>query len=1562
MSAAASVVALVAAPSVAGAESVGVAAAAPVPAPVAATALPARPATSGAGSEAAPDKAATSAPASFVPNVGQADAGVAFVAAGGAVSLGPSGLAWSVAHTPGAPAGGGRSSRGAGSPPTQKLPAAAGLLPAKSSPPIPASPPTALAMHVVGADASAPSFTADPQPGKVNYLLGNDPSKWHTDLATFATVGWHDVYPGVDVAYHAGKGQVEYTFTLAPGADPAAVRLAFGPDVSKTALQADGSLALTTPAGVVRQAAPQLSQGAGAATSPVAGGFQLLPGGQVGFAVGAYDRSRPLVIDPTIAYSTFLGDTAPASGPFGSSGDTGTAIAVDPTGAAYATGTTVDVNFPTTAGAFQKSISSGGTDGFVTKLNPAGTAYVYSTYFGGLSCCTTPSGIAVDAAGHAYLTGTTCAPDFPTTASAYKRTEPNLCSAGAEVWASELNAAGSALVFSTLVGPVGFGAPAMALRGGNVFLSGGFAADSFPTTPGAFQTTAPSGTFGGYVTKLDPTGSHLVYSTLLAPPDGGALTKSIAVDALGAAYVTGYTNSANFPTTAGVVQPSDPGGCCTRPFVTKFNPAGSALAYSTYLTAPPGGGVAPGPIAVDSSGDAWVAGSTSLSTYPTTPGARQTSPGGGQDVVVSKLNPTASKLLYSTYLGGSRDEQPNAMAVDRFGNAYLGGNTGSVDFPTLNAPQAQNGYQQAAAFSQLADGFVAKFAPSGTLLYSTYLGGMFGDGVMGLAVDGSEDAYLTGGTGSQDFPVSVGAPQTSINNQATFSGVAFMTKLAAFGVALSAPKWSGVGQPVVYTATVRNDGTQHDATGVTVTDTLPPGLSLVSASASKGSCATSGQTATCQLGTVARGQAATVTLTATATATGTLTNVATVTSSLGTASGGATTVVGPAGCGSTITASVTLSADIGPCPGPGVTIGADNVTLDLGGHKIFGTGNHTTAEPYPDSDLAGVHMDTHHGGAVRNGEITGFNAGVWLQHSTGVTMTGLDVHDNVGLDDNFAAVLGDGIALFHSGHNVIEHSTIVRNGIFAGISVVGLDSDHNLIAHNVIDDNLQLTAGSDGQGIDLNPFLEVTDPRRGQSLVGNDIIGNEIKGNQSSGISSRSNTESTYAGNDVEGNGVFDHGFTFPNNGIGVSNDQNATPITNVTIKNNIVAGNGHDGIQVSTEGNHILNNVSVNNNQLGPETFRGPGFDLHDMFTDPNTGAPGCDSNVWSANIWSAAVGFSPDCTSAGGQAAVAPAFTSADHTTFPIGAASSFTLAGSGVPAPTFRLTAGRLPTGVSFNPFTGVLSGTPAAGTLGAYPLTFTAHNPLGPNAVQHFTLTVGQAATGLVLVASPSPATFASPVTFTATVVPTPANTLAPTGTVRFYFYGSTTPAATVAVSGGKASFTTAGLGSGNQSVTATYSGDANFTGSSATTSLAVTTSRTLTGAVTGGVVVAPGTTVLLRGATVNGSVTVQPGGALDVESSTINGSLLADQPAALRLCATTTAGSVTVAGAGGFVLVADAGDDACGANNIGGSLNLLNNTAGVEAIGNQLGGALTQSGNSGAGPFPEDTAPEITGTT
>lgn len=587
---------------------------------------------------------------------------------------------------------------------------------------------TFLRMRLVGGNPNARLLGSGELPGKSNYLVGNDPSRWRTDVENYARVSYQGVYPGVDLVYYGNQRQLEYDFVVAPGADPEAITVDIQAAKAYAPLRVDrnGDLIVETGDGEVLFQKPLVYQpgaqsGAGKPGCQLRvsleGRYVLKGAHRVSFKVAGFDASKPLVIDPILSYSTYLG---------GSNLDFGRAIAVDAAGSAYVAGFTFSTDFPT-LNAIRKP-SAGGSKAFVAKLNAAGTALLYSTYLGG-SGSDAATSIAVDASDNAYLTGDTTSADFPTL-NAFQKTY----SGNSDAFVSKLDAMGSALLYSTYLGGSNAdeGTGIAVDAGGNAYVTGRTTSANFPTASPAQAKYA--GNDDGFVTKLSSVGA-LVYSTYLGG-SGNDDGLAIAVDPSGNVYVTGDTSSDNFPTLK-AMQAARAGGLDA--FVTKLDATGS-LAYSTYLG---GSGDDNGfGIAVDALGNSYVTGNTASSDFPTM-NPQQAANAGGIDAFVAKLNPAGS-LVYSTYLGGSAEDDGTGIAADKSGNAYVTGFSASPNFATMSPLQAAN----AGGF----DAFVTKLDVAGLLVYSTYLGGSNQDFAFGIAVDGLGSAYVTGFTLSTDFP------------------------------------------------------------------------------------------------------------------------------------------------------------------------------------------------------------------------------------------------------------------------------------------------------------------------------------------------------------------------------------------------------------------------------------------------------------------------------------------------------------------------------------------------------------------------------------------------------------------------------------------------------------------------------------------------------------------------------------------------------------------------------------------------------------------------------------------
>lgn len=671
--------------------------------------------------------------------------------------------------------------------------------------------PAQITFDLVGASPAATITGRDQLPGIVNYMIGNNRANWHLSVPTYGAVVTSNAYPGIALAWHPSASGAEYEFDIAPGRDPSAIVWHISGAASKH-INGAGALVIDTAAGAVTERPPYAYQVLNGARTPVASSF-VLRGDDVGFAVGPYDVTRPLVIDPTLAFSTLLAEGSFASPipPFAAG------IALDAAGNRYVGGTDAG-QLPVTAGAYQTSQRSL----FVAKFSPA-NVLLYATYFGGTppqgsapdtiggdyqgNTAGGQHGLAVDAAGDAFITGISNSSDFPTTAGSFQTT----CTAtsgpsGNEAFVSELDPTGAHLLYSTCFGDVSSAAPVGSAAdavgpGGTVYVTGSVlgtaSASDFPTTVGALEASGPgSGQYEGFLAKLNPalpgdgsgvvssTNQQLVYSTYIGPSETRSspvsenywITNDLVVDSSGNAYVTGETSASAWPTTRGAFQ-TTPGpniGSVGEAFMTEVAPSGRGstdLIYSTYLGgttlnttgapgAPIGNGsigfgislgpsaVAGGPFTVD------VVGLTDFTDFPTTSTAFSTTSSicdigsAACDAFYSRINPVGgggSDLVYSAEFGGNGYDQAYDVATDSAGRVYITGATGSFNFPTKNALFT---YCCHGVDLDRPDVFVIEVDPSiagaAGLLFSTFVGGNGADWGNSIAIDANGNVFVVG--------------------------------------------------------------------------------------------------------------------------------------------------------------------------------------------------------------------------------------------------------------------------------------------------------------------------------------------------------------------------------------------------------------------------------------------------------------------------------------------------------------------------------------------------------------------------------------------------------------------------------------------------------------------------------------------------------------------------------------------------------------------------------------------------------------------------------------------------
>ena len=596
-------------------------------------------------------------------------------------------------------------------------------------------------------------------PGKVNYFQGRDKKSWHGNIPTYQAVRYQEIYPGIDLRFYGNNQQLEYDFIVDPDADPDCIALAYE-GIEKLSVNKDGELVVHLKDGELIQKRPVIYQDIDGKRKFVDGLFQVqVP--QNGeswsyrFELAAYDKTQALIIDPILSYSSYLG---------GSNHDYGYDVAVNAAGESFIVGTTLSLDFPT-INAYQSVAAADYYDVFITRLNAAGSGLIYSTYLGGSSDDVGYS-IAIDISDNAYITGRTSSDDFPVQAGIQISKSLDYDAA----FVTKLDPTGTNLLYSSYVGgSKDDTAQDIAVDiSGNIYITGNTRSHDFPTVNPLYTSVDTGNNKDAFVTKLNASGSAYIYSTYIGGDHEDRAT-GIAVDGSGNAYVTGWTESANFPVTVSAYSSTNNAGYKSV-FMTKIDGGGSQLLYSTYLSGT-GDDIANG-IAVDGFENAYVVGATRSHDFPTVnPLYTAVDTGNNNDVFISRIDTLASgisSLVYSTYLGGDNRDAGYAIAVNSAGDAFVTGMTQSLNFPVTGLPfQSTNGGDQ--------DAFVANINAAGTsLLYSSYLGGGCEDEGRGIAVDAAGSVYITGLTHSPNFPTA--SPYQAATGSANFID-AFITKV-----------------------------------------------------------------------------------------------------------------------------------------------------------------------------------------------------------------------------------------------------------------------------------------------------------------------------------------------------------------------------------------------------------------------------------------------------------------------------------------------------------------------------------------------------------------------------------------------------------------------------------------------------------------------------------------------------------------------------------------------------------------------------------------------------------------
>lgn len=711
-----------------------------------------------------------------------------------------------------------------------------------------------LSMKFVGANPKVKIEGLEPLQNRTSYFYGNDPGKWRTGVVNYGKVRYRNLWPGIDLVYYGNQKEHEFDFVLEPGADVSAIRFVLDHAGEFTV---DGDLVLKSNAGEIRLRRPVIYQDADGDRRMIEGRFTAYRRRgkvEVGFRLGDYDRARRLVIDPVITFASFLGSYYT---------DLAKAVKVDAQGYMYVAGTTSSYYFPTTPDAFQNQfISTGGCSGpeppfnvpcssaFVTKITPAGDALVFSTYLGA-NYFSYGESMAVDGQGQVYIVGWTDARNFPVTQNAWLRTRSGAITG----FLTKFNSTGTGLIYSTFIGGTNRDQvyDIEIDSAGYAYICGASNSPDFPVTQGVAQTVFRGGEllndyFGdAFVVKVKPDGSGPVWSTFLGGT-GRDVAYSLTLDANSNVFVAGMTGSRDFPVTSDAFQTSVENlkDYDTDAFLTRIDPAGSAFTYSTLIGG--GGSEHAEVVKVNAAGEVYLFGATNSEFFPVTANAIQSNlslfltdhNAPKPDCFILRLNPATKTLIYSTYLGGHYEEQPHGMAIDDEGYAYLTGWAFSSDFPATPGERSYG-----------TDAFLTKVHPSGDyLVYSLTIGGTPGDGYsdhgFGITRDQAGRIYIAGATSSPTFPVvNPGQPYAGQTDAFILRAEDKPPAGADMTLRLTRTGAFKINRQGTFRIIVFNAGKEKSGGTVTIRDTLPAGLSFVSAVAPDWNCGGSGQDVIC---------------------------------------------------------------------------------------------------------------------------------------------------------------------------------------------------------------------------------------------------------------------------------------------------------------------------------------------------------------------------------------------------------------------------------------------------------------------------------------------------------------------------------------------------------------------------------------------------------------------------------------------------------------------------------------------------------------------------------------------
>jgi PKD repeat protein len=571
-----------------------------------------------------------------------------------------------------------------------------------------------------------------------NYFYGNDSTKWCTEVPNYKEIVYYNLYENIDLRYYITEKGLKYDFIVHPGGNPNEIMMSID-GINGLFIDKKGDLNIKTYFKNVIDSDLKIFQEFENIEHYIEGRFKIFNSSTYGFELlDEYNKNYTLIIDPVLNYSSYVG---------GSNEELCWDIAIDSSANAYVTGYTYSSDFPTTLGAYNRTYCNS-TDVFLFKLNPNGSSLVYSTYFGG-NGSEWAEGITVDFYGNSYITGMTSSYNFPITSGAL---DTSYNGGDFDVFLLKLNPNGSSLNYSTFIGgkdlDKAYGITIDSI--GSIYIAGETNSSNFPISSSAFDSTYKK--WDGYVVKVNSIGSKIIYSTYI----GGIkndVCYNIITDRAGNAYITGWTNSNDFPNTTGSFDTTFNGG--TDGFILKLNKRGTKINYSTFI----GGSqndYSYG-ISLDEDNNAFITGLSESSDFPTSSGAFDSSYNGFLDVFVLKLKGNGSDIMYSTFVGSNRDEIGYDIEVDNNGNAYITGLTGSTNFPTTIGAYDTT-------YNGLFDVFIIELNPEGSKLnYSSFIGGTHYERCFGIEIDSTSNVFIAGHTYSIDFPTTKMAYDTSFN-------------------------------------------------------------------------------------------------------------------------------------------------------------------------------------------------------------------------------------------------------------------------------------------------------------------------------------------------------------------------------------------------------------------------------------------------------------------------------------------------------------------------------------------------------------------------------------------------------------------------------------------------------------------------------------------------------------------------------------------------------------------------------------------------------------------------------